>query len=262
MSGQIGESKINEVRERTDIVELVSQYVSLKCSGANHMGLCPFRAEKSPSFSVHAGRQFFHCFGCGVGGDVFSFLMKIEGLTFPDAARRLAERAGIDLEERQMSPEEELLQQQRERLFRVNELAAEYFHQLLMEQPAGEPGRQYLNRRGYGRKAAAEYQLGYAADVWEGLTGHLQLQGVDAEDARILGLIRPGKQQRGDYDLFRGRLIFPIFDLSGRVVAFGGGCWMTASRSTSTRRSRRFTTRGGSCSDSTRRDRRCANREK
>jgi len=222
MSGQIGEHKINEVRERTDIVELVSQYVSLKRSGANHMGLCPFHAEKSPSFSVHAGRQFFHCFGCGVGGDVFSFLMKIEGLAFPDAARRLAERAGIDLEERQLSPEEELRQQQREQLYRVNELAAEYFHQLLMEQPAGEPGRQYLNRRGYGRKAAAEYQLGYAADTWEGLANHLQQQGVTAEDARTLGLIRPGKQERGDYDLFRGRLIFPIFDLSGRVVAFGG----------------------------------------
>lgn len=222
MSGQVAESKINEVRERTDIVELVSQYVSLKRSGANHMGLCPFHTEKSPSFSVHAGRQFFHCFGCGVGGDVFSFLMKIEGLTFPDALRRLAERAGIELEERQLSPEEERLQQQRERLYLVNELAVDYFHHLLMEQPAGEPGRQYLKRRGYGRKAATEYQIGYAADVWEGLAGYLQRQGVNAEDARTLGLIRPGKQERGDYDLFRGRLIFPIFDLSGRVVAFGG----------------------------------------
>ncbi len=222
MSGQIADGKINEVRERVDIVELVSQYVSLKRSGANHMGLCPFHAEKSPSFSVHAGRQFFHCFGCGVGGDVFSFLMKIEGLAFPDAIRRLAERVGVELEERQLSPEEERRQQQRERLFRVNEIAADYFHQLLMEQPQGEPGRQYLKQRGYGRKAANEFQLGYAADSWEGLTRHLQQQNVAAEDARTLGLIRPGKQERGDYDLFRGRLLFPISDLSGRVVAFGG----------------------------------------
>lgn len=222
MSGQIVEEKINEVRERTDIVELVSQYVSLKRSGANHMGLCPFHSEKSPSFSVHAGRQFYHCFGCGVGGDVFSFLMKVEGLAFPDAIRRLAERAGVELEERQLSPAEEQRQQQRERLYRVNQFATEYFHRLLMEQPQGEPARQYLKQRGYGRKAASEFQLGYAADAWEGLTGHLQQQGINAEDARTLGLIRPGKRERGDYDLFRGRLLFPIADLSGRVVAFGG----------------------------------------
>ncbi|OEU77090.1 MAG: DNA primase [Desulfuromonadales bacterium C00003093] len=222
MSGQIGDSKINEVRERTDIIELVSQYVTLKRSGANHMGLCPFHSEKSPSFSVHAGRQFYHCFGCGVGGDVFSFLMKMEGLAFPDAVRRLAERAGIDLEERRLSPEEERRQKQRERLYQVNELAVDYFHQNLMELPAGEPGRQYLKKRGYGRKAAAEYKIGYAVDAWEGLANHLQQRGAAVEDARTLGLIRPGKQERGDYDLFRGRLMFPIYDLSGRVVAFGG----------------------------------------
>lgn len=222
MSGQIGDGKINEVRERTDIIELVSQYVTLKRSGANHMGLCPFHSEKSPSFSVHAGRQFYHCFGCGVGGDAFSFLMKIEGLAFPDAVRRLAERAGIELEERQLSPEEERQQQQRERLFRVNEVAADYFHQALMEQPAGEVGRQYLKERGYGRKAAGEYQIGYAVDAWEGLATHLRNKEIAVEDARTLGLIRPGKKERGDYDLFRGRLMFPIYDLSGRVVAFGG----------------------------------------
>jgi len=222
MSGQILESKINEVRERSDIIELVSQYVDLKRSGANHMGLCPFHSEKSPSFSVHAGRQFYHCFGCGVGGDVFSFLMQIEGLAFPDAVRRLAERAGIELEERQLSPEEERRQQQRERLFRVNELAVEYYHRQLMDKPAGEPCRQYLKRRGYGRKAAGDYQIGYAADVWEGLAKYLQEQGVNLEDARTLGLIRGSKQGRNDYDLFRGRLMFPIYDLSGRPVAFGG----------------------------------------
>jgi len=222
MTGQISESKINEVRERTDIVELVSQYVDLKRSGANHMGLCPFHSEKSPSFSVHAGRQFYHCFGCGVGGDAFSFLMQIEGLAFPDVVRRLAERAGIELEERQLSPEEEQRRKHREQMFRVNELAAEFFHRQLMDEPAGEPCRQYLRRRGYGRKAAAEYQIGYAADVWEGLTRYLQQQGVNLEDARTLGLIRESKQGRNDYDLFRGRLMFPIYDLQGRPVAFGG----------------------------------------
>ena len=222
MTGQISESKINEVREQTDIVELISQYVSLKRSGANHTGLCPFHSEKSPSFSVNAARQFFHCFGCGVGGDVFSFLMKTEGLAFPDAVRRLAERVGIELEEHVPSPEEELRQRQRERLYRVNDVAAAYFHQLLMENPLGEAARQYMKTRGYGRKAAGEYQIGFAIDSWEGLKNHLQEQGLAADDARTLGLIRPGKQGRGDYDLFRGRLIFPVYDLNGRIVAFAG----------------------------------------
>ncbi len=222
MTGQISEGKINEVRERTDIVELISQYVSLKRSGVNHMGLCPFHSEKSPSFSVNAARQFFHCFGCGVGGDAFSFLMQIEGLAFPDAVRRLAERIGIDLEERTPSPEEELRQRQRERLYRVNEVAASYFHQLLMDHPAGEVARKYMKARGYGRKAAGEYQIGFALDRWDGLKNHLEEQDLSADAARTLGLIRPGKQGRGDYDLFRGRLIFPIYDLSGQIVAFAG----------------------------------------
>ncbi|MBN2792098.1 MAG: DNA primase [Desulfuromonadales bacterium] len=222
MTGQITESKINEVRERSDIVELISQYVSLKRAGGNHVGLCPFHSEKSPSFSVNAARQFFHCFGCGVGGDVYSFLMKIEGLTFPDAVRRLAERAGIDLEERSLSPEEERRQEQRERLYALNGTAAAYFHRLLMEHPAGAPARDYMRQRGYGRKAAEEYQIGYSLPAWEDLQQHLTAQGCSAEDARTLGLVRPGKQDRGDYDLFRGRLIFPVYDLTGRVVAFAG----------------------------------------
>ncbi|MDT8419196.1 MAG: DNA primase [Desulfuromonadales bacterium] len=222
MTGQIGDDKIHEVRERMDIVELVSGYVSLKRSGANHMGLCPFHAEKSPSFSVNAGRQFFHCFGCGTGGDVFAFLMKMEGLAFPDAVRRLAERVGVELEERRLSPEEQRLSEERERLFRVNEIAAGYFHRLLMEDGAGEAARQYLKQRGYGRKAAGEYQIGFASEGWEGLTRYLETEGVNLQDARTLGLIRPRKEGRGDYDLFRRRLIFPIANLAGRVVAFGG----------------------------------------
>lgn len=222
MTGQIGDDKIHEVRERMDIVELVSGYVSLKRSGANHMGLCPFHSEKSPSFSVNAGRQFFHCFGCGVGGDAFSFLMKVEGLSFPDAVRRLAERTGVELEERRLSPEEERRQQEKDRLYRVNEIAASYFHRTLMDDVPGELGRQYLKARGYGRKSAGDYQIGFAPDGWEGLTRHLENEGVNLQDARVLGLIKSGKEGRGDYDMFRRRLMFPIFNLAGRVVAFGG----------------------------------------
>ncbi len=223
MTGQISESKIGEVRERTDIVELISRYVSLKRSGANHMGLCPFHSEKTPSFSVNGAKQFFHCFGCGVGGDVFSFLMKIEGLAFPDAVRRLAEQHGIDLEEQALTPEEEQRQQQRERFYRINEVATAFFHQTLMEHPAAEEARMYMKARGYGRKAAAEYQIGFAPDQWDALGHHLQEQGLAIAEAEALGLVRPRKQEgNGYYDLFRRRLMFPVYDLAGRVVAFGG----------------------------------------
>ena len=222
MSGQISDDKIEQVRDRTDIVEVVSQYVNLKTSGRNRLGLCPFHAEKTPSFSVNAERQFYHCFGCGAGGDVFSFLMQSEGLSFPDAVRRLADRAGVDLEERLLSTEERAQLERRERLFKINSLAADYFHQNLMEHPQGEAARAYMKKRGYGQKAAGEYRVGYALDDWEGLKNHLLRQQVSVEDARVLGLLCEGKSGRGDYDMFRARLMFPIFDLSGRVVAFAG----------------------------------------
>jgi DNA primase len=221
MKGHISDSKINEIRERTDIVELVSQYVSLKRSGGNYSGLCPFHSEKTPSFSVNAARQFFHCFGCGVGGDAFSFLMKIEGLSFPDAARRLGDRLGIDLEEEQLSPEEERRQRQRDLLFDINKAAAAYFHQQLMETSAGKVGQRYLSQRGYRRDTAETFELGYAAKSWNALRDHLLECGFRSEDVRRLGLIRQGEQGH-DYDLFRGRLMVPIHDLVGRVVAFGG----------------------------------------
>ncbi len=222
MSGQIGDDKIEQVRDRTDIVELVSQYVDLKTSGRNRLGLCPFHAEKSPSFSVNAERQFYHCFGCGAGGDVFSFLMHSEGLSFPDAVRRLAERAGIDLEERPLTPPERAQVEERERLYRINSLAADYFHANLMEHPQAVIARDYMKKRGYGQKAAGDYRIGYALDGWGGLKGHLEHHQVAAVEARLLGLLREGTSGRSDYDMFRARLMFPIFDLAGHVVAFGG----------------------------------------
>ncbi len=222
MSGQIGDDKIEQVRDRTDIVELVSQYVDLKTSGRNRMGLCPFHAEKTPSFSVNAERQFYHCFGCGASGDVFSFLMTSEGLSFPDAVRRLADRAGIDLEERPLTPPERAQIEERERLYRINGLAADYFHANLMEHPQALIAREYMKKRGYGQKAAAEYCIGCALSGWDGLKNYLEHHQVAATEARTLGLLREGTSGRGDYDMFRSRLIFPIFDLAGRVVAFGG----------------------------------------
>ncbi len=221
MIGRIGDEKIEEIRERTDIVTLVSSYLQLKRSGANHFGLCPFHTEKSPSFSVSAPRQTFHCFGCNEGGDVFAFLMKMEGLSFPEAARRLAGLAGVEIPEEAPDPEEDRRRRERERLLAVNEAARDYYQQLLLREPEGEPGRQYLKGRGFDSALARAYGLGYAPDRWEGLARHLSEQGLDPEAARTLGLVRPGREGRGDYDLFRGRLIFPILGLTGQVAAFG-----------------------------------------
>ncbi len=222
MSAGIPDDKIQQMRDGFDIYELVSRYVQLKRSGANHVGLCPFHTEKSPSFSVNPGRQMFKCFGCGVGGDAFEFLMRIEGLSFPEAAQRIAGEMGIDIAERKLSGEEERRRQECAKLQRVNAIAAEFFHRQLLDSPGAENCRQYLNKRGYGRTSASEYQLGYAPDSWDGLTNHLRQQGVDLDEARTLGLIRSRDKGDGDYDLFRGRLIFPIHDLSGQIVAFGG----------------------------------------
>jgi DNA primase len=223
MTGRIAEEKIQEIRERSDIVQVVSSYLPLKRSGANHQGLCPFHSEKSPSFNVNSTRQIFHCFGCGVGGNVFSFLMRMEGLSFPEAVRRLGERVGVEVEEEALTPAEERRREESERLVRINEVACDFYHQLLLEGAEGAAGRRYLKDRGYGGETAREFRLGYAPERWEALAGHLAGKGFDPKWARdILGLTRAGKEGRGDFDLFRRRLIFPIFDLRGQVVAFGG----------------------------------------
>jgi DNA primase len=222
-AGRIGDDKIQEVRERLDIVEVVSSYLSLKRSGANHLGLCPFHAEKTPSFNVNGPRQIYHCFGCGVGGDVFSFVMRMEGLSFPEAVRRLAERAGVEIAEEEATPEEERRREERDRLLRVSEVACDFYHHLMLEEPEGAAGRRYLRQRGYQGDMVREFRLGFAPDRWEALSSHLAGKGFDPKWARdILGLTRPGKSGRGDFDLFRNRLLFPIQDSRGQVVAFGG----------------------------------------
>ncbi|MDF1579963.1 MAG: DNA primase [Desulfuromonadales bacterium] len=222
MSGRIAESKIQEIRERVDIVEVISSYLPLKRSGANHQGLCPFHGEKTPSFNVNSPRQIFHCFGCGVGGNVFTFLMRMEGLTFPEAIRRLGEQVGIEVEQEEATPAEIARRKEREQFDLVNEEACNFYQHLLLDAPEGEPARRYLKARGYDRAAAESYRLGYAPEQWEMLARHLATRKFDPRISRQLGLIRPGKEGRGDYDLFRGRLLFPILDVTGKVVAFGG----------------------------------------
>jgi len=220
--GRISEDKIQEIRDRTDIVEVVSSYLPLKRSGVNNQGLCPFHQEKSPSFNVNSARQIFHCFGCGVGGNVFSFLMRMEGLSFPDAVRRLGEKVGVEVEEEAVSPDEVRRREERERILRINEVAGSFYHQLLLEDEAGVLGRRYLRQRGYEGETVRAFQLGFAPEAWESLAKHLAEKNFSSSDVQKAGLVRPGKQDRGDYDLFRNRLLFPIHDLQGRMVAFGG----------------------------------------
>ncbi|MGE4544441.1 MAG: DNA primase [Pedobacter sp.] len=223
MSGRIGEDKVEQIRARADIVEVISSYVNLKRAGRNHVGLCPFHAEKTPSFNVNADRQIYHCFGCEVGGDVFAFLMNMEGLSFPEAVRRLGERYGIEVEEETVTPEEEQRREERERLLRVTEVACEFYHRLLVEDPVGRPARSYLRQRGFDGELARQFKLGWAPAAWEALAKHLQEKGFDPKWARDrLGLVRASNEGRGDYDLFRRRLLFPILDERGRPVAFGG----------------------------------------
>ncbi|MHB1398099.1 MAG: DNA primase [Trichloromonadaceae bacterium] len=222
MSSRIADDKINEIRERVDIVDVVSSYLPLKRSGANHSGLCPFHAEKTPSFNVNGPRQIFHCFGCGVGGNVFSFLMRMEGLSFPEAVRRMGERVGIEVAEESLSPAEERRREELEQLGRINAVAAEFYHKILLDDPEGATGRRYLRERGYDGEIARQFQLGFAPARWDALTRHLSEKGFAAEQVRdTLGLIRAGNEGR-EYDLFRNRLLFPIHDLNGRVAAFGG----------------------------------------
>jgi DNA primase len=220
--GRIAEEKIDEIRNRTDIVEVVSSYLPLKHSGANHQGLCPFHQEKTPSFNVNSARQIFHCFGCGVGGNVFSFLMRMEGVSFPDAVRRLGEKVGVEVEEEAVSPDEIRRREERERVMRINEVAGDFYHQLLLEDEAGMLGRRYLRQRGYEGDTVRAFKLGFSPGGWETLAKHLAGKNFSNADVQKAGLVRPGKQDRGHYDLFRNRLLFPIHDLQGRMVAFGG----------------------------------------
>ena len=220
--GRIADDKIEEIRDRTDIVEVVSSYLPLKRSGVNHQGLCPFHQEKSPSFNVNSARQIFHCFGCGVGGNVFSFLMRMEGLSFPDAVRRLGEKVGIEVEEEALSPTEVRRREERERLLRINEAAGAFYHQVLVEDEPGVSGRRYLRQRGYEGETVRAFQLGFAPESRGVLERHLAEKQFSSDDVRQSGLVRPDKQGRGHYELFRNRLLFPIHDLQGKIVAFGG----------------------------------------
>ncbi|MCH7681006.1 DNA primase, partial [candidate division KSB1 bacterium] len=213
----IPDYKIDEVREATDVVDLISGYVTLKKKGQNFFGLCPFHTEKTPSFSVNPDKQIFHCFGCSAGGNVFTFLMRSEGISFPESIKFLAQRAGIQIE---YDKKDEVRSQENEALYYVNEFAAKFFQESLQSKK-GEHALKYLKERGLSSENIKVFGLGYAPPGWQSLITQAKNTSNDLELLHRAGLTLK-KEEGGYYDRFRDRIIFPILNLSGRAVAFGG----------------------------------------
>ncbi len=210
---------VADVRERTDIVELVSSYVPLTRAGRSYKGLCPFHQEKTPSFVVFPDSQNFHCFGCGRGGDAFTFYMGVEHVEFREALQEMARRAGIQLASvPTVAPE---VDAHRQRLVEINEIAAAFYANVLSNSEAGATGRAVLEQRGVSAAMIERFGLGYALDRWDALARYLSVRGIDHGLAAEAGLLQ-ARDGGGYYDRFRGRLMFPIRNRDGRVVGFGG----------------------------------------
>jgi len=209
---------IDEVKQRIDIVEVVSQYAALKKAGRTFRALCPFHSEKHPSFFVYPEQQSWHCFGaCNTGGDVFSFVMKKEGIDFGDALRLLAQKAGVPIPSRF---EPAAGKDERERLYQVNQAAAQYFHNLLLNSPVAEKARSYLDSRGLSPKTIIDFQLGFSQNSWDALKRYLMERGYTDSELSTAGLVIEA-EAGGTHDRFRNRLMFPISDIRGHIVGFG-----------------------------------------
>ena len=211
---------LEEIRNRCDIVDIISEYVHLKPAGKGFKGLCPFHGEKTPSFMVSPEKQLFHCFGCGEGGNVFNFLMKYEKLSFFEAVKMLAKKSGVSLpvdEEK-----ENFLYRKKERLYKLNNLVTNYYQECLFRTNQGKKVINYFKKRGINDTSVELYRLGYAPPGWDALTNFLKKKGYTYEELIKAGLIKKSKIEGKYIDYFRDRIIFPIFHLSGRVIGFGG----------------------------------------
>jgi DNA primase len=214
--GRFGDDKIEEVRSRADIVEIVGAHVRLRRAGRNFVGLCPFHNEKTPSFSVNAERGFFHCFGCGAGGSVFNFIMRVEGLTFPEAVRSLARKYGVTLPQHDQSGP---AAGEREAMLKASEVAAEFFAHVLWNTADGALARDYLKSRGISVETARAFMIGFAPSRPASLAKALERRGLRDAGVKV-GLVK--KDGDSAYDMFRARVMFPIRDAQGRAIAFGG----------------------------------------
>lgn len=213
------EQQIEEVRSRSDIVEVIGSYVKLKRSGGGYVGLCPFHSEKSPSFSVNPAMQIYKCFGCGVGGNVLTFLMEYENLSFPEAMEQLAGRAGIELPEKEMTAEQRQREGLRQTLLEINTKAARFYYAML-KSPRGKLGYDYLIGRGLSRETIVHFGLGYAGQGGGELYRYLKGEGYPDSVLKETGLFK--MDERGVYDKFWNRVMFPIMDVSSHVIGFGG----------------------------------------
>ena len=219
--GRINREVIEEVRASANIVDVVGSYVSLRKRGKNYLGHCPFHSEKEPSFTVSNEKQIFHCFGCGASGSVFDFVMRTRNLTFAEAVRELANRFGIPLSQEEETPQAKRIRETAEQLRQINSLAAKYFSLTLMDRSTGGIAREYLRSRGMADETIQGFQLGYAPKSWDGLKRFLMREKVDLKLAAQAGLLVQ-KSDGDSYDRFRNRLMFPIKDMRGRTVGFGG----------------------------------------
>ncbi|MGD8990494.1 MAG: DNA primase [Desulfobacterales bacterium] len=218
----IPEDKIIDIKNAADIVAVISEVVHLKKTGRNFVGLCPFHSEKTPSFTVSPEKQIFYCFGCGTGGNVFSFLMKKDGLAFPEAAHSLARRYSIDIPRRHLTPEQQKRLGERESLLKINRQAMNYYINVLQRSPSGKPARAYLKKRGLSAEIIERFSLGYAPSGWDNVINFFSKRGVALATVERCGLILPRKDSRGYYDRFRDRIVFPIIDVNQAVIGFGG----------------------------------------
>jgi DNA primase len=225
---------IEQIAAANDIVEVIGSYFPLKRAGANFKALCPFHQEKTPSFMVSPSRQTFHCFGCGAGGSVFRFVMDYEHVDFPSAVRKLATRAGITIVEKRGAADEDRQYESRRKLLKLHAEAAEWFHENLVKREIGEPARKYLKGRGITGEIAKHWQLGYAPDEWDAFGSWARAQGHDSRDLMLSGLVKARDENdiqrdqtlninpQQSYDRFRGRIMFPICNDVGEVIAFSG----------------------------------------
>lgn len=212
----LSDSFLQELRLKTDVVDLISSYVSLKKRGNTYVGLCPFHNEKTPSFTVYENTQSFYCFGCGAGGDSVSFMRKIENLDYIDAVKVLAQRAGMQM------PDEgydDSLSKKRRTILQINRETARFYHNYMMSEQ-GKVGLQYFLNRGLSQKTIRHFGLGYAPNKWDELFKHLKSKGYDVSDILTAGVVRKG--EKGYYDYFRNRVMTPIIDVRGNFIAFGG----------------------------------------
>lgn len=217
----IAEDKILEIKHASDILDIISESVILKQAGRNHMGLCPFHSEKTPSFMVNPEKQIYKCFGCGESGDVFSFLMKKNGLTFPEALKFLGGRYGIELPSPEMTPVQKQNYQEKERLISINQLALSFYRQQLFDKTHGQSAMAYLTKRGFSRETIDRFELGYVPDGWDNLVNSFSRKNVPLGMAEKAGLI-VSKENNRYYDRFRDRIMFPIYNMNRQIIGFGG----------------------------------------